>query len=673
MHVALVFPHQLFDPSSHPAVLAAAQRGDCSGETARGRKMTRNEEVASASRVVVVEEHLFFTQYAFQAGKLAFQRAAMRQFAHDVHAVGGVRPVYVNATSPLHDIRTLVPALAGVSGGETPAPVAKESASGATPWLAPADTEAELSAAMGGAAASELHVCDVADDYLRRRLTKAATAAGLTLNWVASPNFLTAPADFEPYFEEQKRTSKRPFYFAKFYTWQRQRLGILLNKDGASPVGGKWSFDSENRKKVPKGTTPPAIPVPPLAARAASPTKGGGKNTDDAIDIDAEDDADVPVAAAILDEALRYVTANFGGDKTYGSLEPWQRLAEAWKAARPNAKRLGGSAAAVTPFPFTRDGAAAMLEDFVAGPRMRGFGDYEDAMLTGDAFLWHSLLSTSINAGLLSPRVVVDRVLQEHKDKPSHAPLAGTEGFVRQVIGWREFVRAVYEVDGRRQRTCNSYGFTRKMPEAFWNGESGIAPVDTVTRRVLRHGYCHHIERLMVTGCFFLLCEIRPDDVYEWFSALFIDAFDWVMVPNVYGMSQGSDGGVMMTKPYVCGSNYLLKMGDWDKSALVHFGAAAPATKAALAAPKSGKAGSKKGAAPPAAASKGGRTWAEVWDGLFWRFLSTHRDRIRANPRLGMLVGTFDKMAAEKREKLLGDAQWYLDQLDAAKPHHAPK
>jgi len=619
-----VFPHQLFDP-------------------------------AGAPRVVVVEEHLFFTQYPFHAGKLAFQRAAMRQWAHDLRAAypsPAPLPVYVGAATGggLHDIRKLVPALAAAHDK----PAAPKCASDA-PWLVDVASARELTGAVGGPAA-QLHVCDVVDDWLRRRLSKAAAASGAEINWVETPNFMTAPSDFGPYFEEQKKSSKRPFFFAKFYTWQRQRLGILLNKDGTSPVGGKWSFDAENRKKVPKGTHPPLPPLP--VDKAAEAAAGGGKSRDDAIDLD---DAAANASRSprrILAEAIQYVERHF--PSAYGTLDPWRNLSSAWAsgdAGGPGKTVKAGAAAKATPFPFTRGGAAALLEDFVAGPRMRGFGDYEDAMLTGDAFLWHSLLSTSINAGLVDPRAVVDRVVREHKERPSHAPLAATEGFVRQLIGWREFVRAVYEVDGRRQRTCNSYGFTRRMPEAFWLGQSGIHPVDVVTRRVLRHGYCHHIERLMVAGCFFLLCEIRPDDVYEWFSALFLDAYDWVMVPNVYGMSQGSDGGVMMTKPYVCGSNYLLKMGDWDKAVPVHFGQATNGAKAPAATtvkqPK----------------SAGGRTWAEVWDGLFWRFLATHRERIKANPRLGMLVGTFDKMPAAKRDKLLGDAEWYLAQLDAAKPH----
>jgi deoxyribodipyrimidine photolyase-related protein len=191
-------------------------------------------------------------------------------------------------------------------------------------------------------------------------------------------------------------------------------------------------------------------------------------------------------------------------------------------------------------------------------------------------------------------------------------------------MGWREFIRAVYELKGREERTKNYWGFTRKIPPSFWTGTTGIEPIDRTIIKVLETGYCHHIERLMVLGNFMLLCEFDPNEVYRWFMELFIDAYDWVMVPNVYGMSQFADGGLMATKPYISGSNYLMKMSDYKKG-----------------------------------------DWQPVWDGLFWRFMHVHRDFFLQNPRLGMLVRTFDKMDINKQKAHIENAEKFIKSLQA--------
>jgi deoxyribodipyrimidine photolyase-related protein len=246
---------------------------------------------------------------------------------------------------------------------------------------------------------------------------------------------------------------------------------------------------------------------------------------------------------------------------------------------------------------------------------------YEDAIVAKENILHHSVLTPMLNTGLLTPQQVLDAVLKHAEAYGT--PLNSVEGFVRQVIGWREFIRIVYEREGSKQRSTNYWKFKRKIPAGFWTGTTGIAPIDITIRKVLATGYCHHIERLMVLGNFMLLCEFDPDEVYKWFMELFIDAYDWVMVPNVYGMTQFADGGLMTTKPYISGSNYLMKMSDYEKG-----------------------------------------DWQQVWDGLFWRFMHVHRDFFLKNPRLGMLVGTFDKMSEEKRNNHLATAEKYLISLD---------
>jgi deoxyribodipyrimidine photolyase-related protein len=196
------------------------------------------------------------------------------------------------------------------------------------------------------------------------------------------------------------------------------------------------------------------------------------------------------------------------------------------------------------------------------------------------------------------------------------------EGFVRQVIGWREFMYGVYDALGETQRQGNFWDCQRDIPDSFYAASTGIAPVDTVIRRVMDHSYCHHIERLMVLGNFMLLCEIRPDQVYQWFMELFIDAYDWVMVPNVYGMSQYADGGLITTKPYISSSNYIRKMSDFPKG-----------------------------------------PWCDIWDGLFWRFVHKHKPVFAGNPRMRMMAVQWDRMDAERRKQHLQSAKAFLRRL----------
>jgi deoxyribodipyrimidine photolyase-related protein len=270
-------------------------------------------------------------------------------------------------------------------------------------------------------------------------------------------------------------------------------------------------------------------------------------------------------------------------------------------------------------FPTTYAESKEWLQTFFKS-RFSEFGPYEDAIVSNENVLHHGVLTPVMNVGLLTPKYIIDEALQYASNH--EIPMNSLEGFIRQITGWREFMRAVYQLKGREERTKNYWGFTRKIPASFWNGTTGIEPVDITIKKVLEVGYCHHIERLMVLGNFMLLCEFDPDEVYRWFMELFIDAYDWVMVPNVYGMSQFADGGLMSTKPYISGSNYLMKMSDYKKG-----------------------------------------EWQNVWDGLFWRFMHTQRDFFLQNPRLGMLVRSFDNMANAKQKAHLNNAEKFLNSL----------
>ena len=201
-------------------------------------------------------------------------------------------------------------------------------------------------------------------------------------------------------------------------------------------------------------------------------------------------------------------------------------------------------------------------------------------------------------------------------------PINSIEGFIRQIIGWREFMHGIYKHRGVEIRNMNFLDHQRSIPKSFYDGTTGIPPIDRIIRQLKTEAYCHHIERLMLLGNFMLLCRFRPEAVYKWFMELFIDAYDWVMVPNVYGMSQFADGGTFTTKPYISGSNYVLKMSD-----------------------------EKKG------------EWTAVWDALFWTFVGDHLELFMKNPRSSMMARNWQKFSAEKQENLRSTAENFLGEL----------
>lgn len=468
--------------------------------------------------VVLVEEWLFFKQFPFHRKKLVLHRASMKAYETWLMEKG-TQVRYVEASALESDCRVLVAALAE-------------------------------------AGTTEICIAELADDWLRRRLVGACMQYGILVKKGRSPNFLNTVEETEGLFR-----GERKYFQADFYIRQRKSRKLLLDGLGR-PLGGKWSFDSDNRKKLPNNEEIFGLELP-------------GENR-------------------FVAEARQYVDSIF-----------------------PNSF---GSDKADNLFVTTFEEADAWLDRFIS-TRLGKFGVYEDAMVVGEPVLYHSVLSPMLNIGLLDPGTIVKKVI--HAAQGGCVPLNSVEGFIRQVVGWREFVHVVYEREGGFQRTRNFWGFSRRIPAGFWTGKTGIDPVDIVIRRVLEFGYCHHIERLMVLGNFMLLCEFDPDEVYRWFMQLFIDAYDWVMVPNVYGMSQYADGGLMTTKPYISSSNYLLKMGSFEKG-----------------------------------------PWQPIWDGLFWRFMSVHRDFLGRNPRMGMLIRTFDRMSPEKRQAHLAVAEEFLRGLD---------
>jgi deoxyribodipyrimidine photolyase-related protein len=473
--------------------------------------------IAKTDTIYLVEEWLFFKQYHFHKQKIAFHRASMKCYESFLQSKK-VKVIYIEASDQLADIRNLIPYLK-TTGVNT------------------------------------FEYIDTTDYWLEQRISKSCSENHLEPIKHLSPLFLNSSEELRSYFSDRKR-----MFQTDFYKYQRQSRNILIDQN-QKPIGGKWTFDDENRLKYPKDKTPPKT--------------------------------DFLQPNLFYTEAVAYTMRVFADN--YGTL---------------NTNFI---------YPTTFSESKIWLQDFFK-TRFLEFGAYEDAIVSKESILHHSVLTPMLNVGLLTPQYIIDQALEfAHTNE---IPINSLEGFIRQMIGWREFIRAVYELKGREERTKNYWGFTRKIPPSFWNGTTGIEPIDNTIKKILETGYCHHIERLMVIGNFMLLCEFDPNEVYLWFMELFIDAYDWVMVPNVYGMSQFADGGLMATKPYISGSNYLMKMSDYKKG-----------------------------------------DWQTVWDGLFWRFMHTHRDFFLQNPRLGMLVMTFDKMDKQKQKAHINHAEQFLSSL----------
>lgn len=492
----------------------------------------------AGTRFVLIEHELLFRQYRFHAHKLVLHRASLARFAGRLTS-HGFTVDYLESRKGLKSRMQLVELI-------------RRQAPRRVTWF------------------------DVVDDWLERDLLDALEEGGYVWSGddeLESPNFLTGRAEIDAWF------SGNDARMHAFYVWQRRRLGLLLDEDG-EPLGGRWSFDAENRKKLPRGY------VPPKVARFEGHPVLQREGT---FDLD-----------ALMGEELEA-----------GSAEPGNADVEdaiAWVGSEfPHAP---GDPATFA-WPTDADEAQLHLTEFVR-ERLRDFGPYEDAISSEHPFLNHGLLTPALNIGLLNPRQVVQAALDA---ADAGTPLASLEGFVRQIIGWREYMRATYQVRGRELRTSNALDHQERLAPGWWQGRTGLEPVDLVISRVLETGYAHHIERLMVLGNAMSLLRIHPDEVYRWFMELFVDAYDWVMVPNVYAMSQFAAGADITTKPYVSGSNYLRKMSDLPAG-----------------------------------------DWTARWDALYWAFVDDHRAVFARNPRTQMTVALLDRMEPEKRAEHLAIA-----------------
>ena len=464
-------------------------------------------EEPAGTRFVLVEDDLLFRHQPFHAQKLVLHRAASRGFVDRLRDTG-------------FDVDVLETSASQPSG-------------------------ARLAHHLEALRPDEVRLLDPVDDWMLRGARAAFADAGVPLtpdDVEESPGFLTTRPELTDWFGGHRARMQT------FYQWQRRRLGVLL--DGDEPVGCRWSFDTENRKKLPKGH--------------AVPTRSA------------------PARTAHVEEAIAWVGEAF--PDAPGSAESF-----AW--------------------PVTHEQAREGLQEFVS-QRLAQFGPYEDAVATAHPFVFHAAITPALNCGLLTPHEVLETVLA-HADEHD-VPIESLEGFVRQLIGWREYMRATYVVYGRRMRTANHLGHTRSLAPGWWDGTTGLDPVDHVVGGVLERAYAHHIERLMVLGNAMCLLRTDPVEAYEWFMAMFVDAYDWAMVPNVHAMSQFAAGTGITTKPYVSGSAYLRRMTD--------FGAG---------------------------------EWRDDWDGLYWHFVDDHREVFETNPRARVVTRSWDGFSKDRRDELL--------------------
>jgi len=297
------------------------------------------------------------------------------------------------------------------------------------------------------------------------------------------------------------RAGRRVLVMEHFYRHMRQRLDLLM--DNGQPAGGRWNFDQENRRAF--GRNGPGLVAPPKRF-----------------------DPDAATRRALADVATQF-------PDNPGSLDRFF-------------------------WPVTREQALTLLDDFV-GQRLAAFGAFQDAMWCGEPFLFHSALSSALNLKLLAPREVVDRAIAAYHD--GAAPLPSVEGFVRQILGWREYVRGVYWSEMPDYLEQNALDANRPLPSFYWTGETEMACLRAVITQTLETGYAHHIQRLMVTGLFALLLGVRPREVHEWYLAMYLDAVEWVEAPNTLGMSQYADGGLLGSKPYAASGRYIQRMSNY--------------------------------------------------------------------------------------------------------------
>ena len=424
---------------------------------------------------------------------------------------------------------------------------------------------------IASAGISELRVMEPADRGFREAIE--ALRLPLPLHWIASNAFLWSREDFAAWAQGYKQLR-----LELFYREGRRRFGVLMQGEGkaAQPLGGQWNFDAENRKPPPKGLKgPEALWFEPDA---------------------------ITQSVVVKLQRIDQERAEAGLPPLPGELEPFR-----WAV--------------------TREQALAVLEHFIA-TRLEGFGPFQDAMVSGEPTLWHALLSPYLNLGLLHPLEVIRRLEQAGLEQ--QMPLAGLEGVIRQILGWREYTHGLYHWFGADYPALNHFGADQPLPQSFEQlGGSGLNCLDSVLAELRSNGYAHHIQRLMVLANYGLIAGLDPQALTAWFHRMFIDGHDWVMQTNVIGMGLFADGGRLASKPYAASGNYINRMSTYCKGCSFDV---------------------KQRHGPKAC----------PFNSLYWDFLARHAESLRRNPRMGLVIKQLDKLPAEELDQIRASASNYL-------------
>ncbi|WP_074724021.1 cryptochrome/photolyase family protein [Flavobacterium frigoris] len=381
-----------------------------------------------------------------------------------------------------------------------------------------------------------------------------------------SEHFFTTRNELEHFFE-----GKKTFVMENFYRMLRKKHNVLM--EGNQPLTGKWNYDSDNRKKLPKNHKP----TPPLVFN----------NT----------------VSEVLDEI------NKTDIKTIGNIDAVNFV-----------------------WPINREQSLQLL-DFFLVECLPLFGSYQDAMSSNEWSLYHSRLSFSMNLKMISPQEVIDKAIKEWESRPNEIEYNQLEGFVRQIIGWREYMRGIYWLKMPEYASMNFFNNQEKLPDWFWTGNTKMNCLKDAINQSLNFAYAHHIQRLMITGNFALLAGIHPDELDAWYLGIYIDAIEWVEITNTRGMSQFADGGIVGTKPYVSSASYINKMSHYCGSCFYN---------------KQLKTGEK----------------ACPFNSLYWNFYDKNEDKLAKNPRIGMMYNVWKKMEPEAKAALLEQADYYLKKIN---------
>ncbi len=397
----------------------------------------------------------------------------------------------------------------------------------------------------------EVSFFEIEDKGFESELKSYLKNSKIHYNVIQSPMFLNSRESFKEFLSQNKKP-----LMANYYKMSRKKFKILID-DKNNPVGGKWSFDQENRKKLPKNITIPKRPTLNVTHHTQN-------------------------LKLIIE---REFPNHIGDTKNF------------W-------------------FATTQEDVNKLLYFFIE-KKFQLFGDYEDSVDQRDNILFHSALSPYINIGLITPEIIIKKI----KNLEGKIPLNSLEGYIRQLLGWREFIRGIYQNFDDKMLNSNFFNHKIKMKESWYNGTTGLPPLDYAIKNASKNAWSHHIERLMILSNLMNLCEIEPKSVFKWFMEMYADSSEWVMYPNVFGMGLYSDGGIFSTKPYICGSSYILKMMDFQKG-----------------------------------------DWCNIMDGLYWRFISKNRSFFLKNPRSSMMVSLLDKMNEDRKKSIISSAEQFISE-----------